>query len=353
MPAGEGYSGPVVAGESVYLFHQPAGEEVLESIDAATGQSRWKLAYATDYAGGYGTGPGPRATPAVSKGRVVTFGATGIIQGVDAHAGKLLWRRDLAKEYAVPEGFFGVGTSPLIDGEQILVTVGAKKASLVSFDPGTGKTNWIASDDEASYASPVAADLAGKHLGIFFARTGLHLVEAETGKEVGFFRWRARMNASVNAATPIVVGDRIFLSAEYGTGATLLRWTGGRIEQVWAEQDSLVCHFNTPIEFDGHLIGIDGRQEGGAQLRCVKVESGEPTWSVPGFGCASLTRVGQTIIAVTEEGDLVLFEADTKRYQERGRQRIGTSPTRAHPALASGILYVRTPTELLAIDLKP
>ncbi len=287
------------------------------------------------------------------NGRVITFGATGTIQGVDAQTGKLLWRRDLAKEYAVPEGFFGVGTSPLIDGDQILVTVGAKKASLVSFDPATGKTNWIASDDEASYASPIAADLAGKHFGIFFARSGLHLVDAGTGKEVGFFRWRARMNASVNAATPVVVGDQIFLSAEYGTGATLLRWTGSKLEQVWAEQDSLVCHFNTPIEFEGHLFGIDGRQEGGAQLRCVRLATGEPTWTEQSFGCASLTRVGKTIVAVTEEGNLVLFDADPKRYQERGRQRIGTSPTRAHPALADGILYVRTPTEFLAIDLKP
>jgi outer membrane protein assembly factor BamB len=360
-PVGEGFSGPVVVGQQLFLFQSPTannkGEEVLESLDIRTGQPTWKIAYPCEYAGGYGTGPGPRATPAVHAGIVFTFGATGTLQGVDQKTGKLLWRRDLAREYNVPEGFFGVGTSPLLEGDKLLVTVGAKKASLVAFEQATGKTAWVASDDEASYASPIVAPIGEQpdtaRKGIFFARSGLHVVDLSSGKEEGFFRWRARMNASVNAATPVIVGNQIFLSAEYGTGAILLRWSEGKLDTLWKSQDSLSCHFNTPIALDGYLYGIDGRQEGGARLRCVNLQSGEPVWTEEGFGCASLTRVDQTIIAVTEAGEMVLWKASPDRYQELGRQRVGIAPTRAHPALASGILYVRTPTELLAIDLRP
>jgi outer membrane protein assembly factor BamB len=351
--AGEGFSGPVVQGSQLILFHGQPGEEVVEALQAVTGQPIWKVAYRCPYAGGYGTGPGPRATPAIAQGKVFTFGAAGTIQALEAATGKLLWRRDLAKEYDLPEGFFGVGTSPLPDGDQLLVTVGARRASLVSFDQQTGQTRWIASDDEASYASPVLQSLDGQKRALFFARTGLHVVDPSNGQEVGFFRWRARMNASVNAATPISVGNEIFLSAEYGTGATLLRWNQNQLEPVWKSQEALSCHFNTPVAVDGHLIGIDGRQEGGAQLRCIEWKSGQPTWSKEGFGCAALIRVGPTIVATTEEGELILFEANPKAYQERGRQRIGTAPTRAHPALANGLLYLRTPDQLLAVDLRP
>ncbi|MBY0587374.1 PQQ-like beta-propeller repeat protein [bacterium] len=350
---GEGYSGPVVQTGKLILFHLQEGEEVAEAIDVDTGKTVWKLGYRCDYAGGYGTGPGPRATPAIDGKAVFTFGAAGTLQAIDLATGKLLWRRDLAQEYGLPEGFFGVGTSPTVEGDKLLVTVGAKGASLVAFDTATGKTRWNASQDEASYASPIVATIMGKRLGIFFARSGLHLVEIEAGKEVGFLRWRARMNASVNAATPVLVGENIFLSAEYGTGATLVRWTGQTIEPIWKSQDALSCHFNTPVEFDNHLVGIDGRQEGGAQLRCIQAETGEVAWSQPGFGCASLIRVGPTMVAITEEGDLVLFETNTKQFREQGRQKLGGSPTRAHPAISEGVLFVRTPAELLAIDLRP
>lgn len=351
VPAGAGYSGPVVADGKVVLFHQPATDETLECFDVSSGDSLWKVAYPCDYGGGYGTGPGPRATPCIRDGVIYSFGATATLQAVDLESGKLLWRRELLKEFDVPEGFFGVGTSPMVDGGRLLVTVGAKKASLVAFDCKTGDIVWNASEDEASYASPTVAEIDGRRYSLFFARTGLHLVDPTDGRELDFLRWRARMNASVNAATPLVIGDRVFLSAEYGTGAIQLRVTDGRFEQVWTSQDSMSNHYDTCVYHEGHLYGIDGRQEFGARLRCVDWDTGDPKWTEEGFGCAAVLFVSDKLLLWTEKGEIVLADADPTTYRERGRVRIGRMESRAYPALSNGVLYVRATDELCAVDI--
>ena len=350
--AGQGYSGPVIEGSSIILFHQPKNEELLECLDANTGKVLWQTGYQTDYAGGFGTEPGPRATPAIANNTVYTFGATAMLQAVDLKTGKVKWRRDLQKEYGVPEGYFGVGTSPVVEGDKLLVTVGAKGASLVAFDCETGKTVWNASQDTASYASPIVATIHDRRVALFFARTGLHVVDPKSGAEQAFFRWRARQDASVNAATPVIVDDRIFLSAEYGTGAVLLDLASDGLKPVWKSNDALSNHYDTSVYWKGHLYGIDGRQEGGATLRCIKAETGEVAWTQEGFGCASIIRVRDLLICVTEAGEIIFADANPTLYHERGRQKIGTSPTRAQPALAHGILYVRTPSELVAVDMR-
>lgn len=353
VPAGAGYSGPVVAGGKVVVFHQPSDQEVLECLEASTGQSLWKVGYACDYGGGYGTGPGPRGTPCIADGVVYSFGATATLQAVELATGKLLWRRELQKEFAVPEGFFGVGTSPMVDNGRLLVTVGAKTASLVAFDGKTGTIVWNASDDAASYASPTMAPFDGRPLLLFFARTGLHLVDPHEGRVLDFFRWRARINASVNAATPIVVGDRVFVSAEYGTGAAQLRVADGRFQQVWTSQESMSNHYNTCVYHEGHLYGIDGRQEFGARLRCVDWDNGEPLWTQEGFGCAALVLVSGKLLMWTENGEIVLADAVPTGYRERGRMTIGRPESRAYPALSGGHFFVRTPDEFVAVKLNP
>jgi len=352
QPAGQGYSGPVVVGNKVLLFHQPKNEEVLECLSTESGEPLWQIGYRSNFNGGLFGEVGPRATPAIANGTVYTFGASAMLQAVDLATGKLKWRRDLQKEYSVPEGYFGVGTSPIVEGNNLLVTVGAKNASLVAFDCETGKTVWNASNDAASYASPLVATIHDRRLALFFARTGLHVVNPADGKEEAFFRWRARMDASVNAASPVLVDSRIFLSAEYGTGAVLLDLAPDGLKPIWKSLDSLSNHYDTSVYWKEHLFGIDGRQEGGAQLRCIKAETGEVTWTQEGFGCASIIRVKETLICVNEPGEMVLVAANPAVYEERGRQKIGSSPTRAVPALANGILYIRTPAELVAVDMR-
>ena len=221
---GAGFAGPSVAGDRLILFHRVNNRETVEAMDAITGKTIWTFDYATSYRDDFGFDEGPRAVPVIAGGRVFTHGADGMLHGIDFASGKMLWSVDTRKVFEAPKGYFGVASSPVVDGTRVLVNVGGEVAGgIVAFDAATGKTSWTATSDEPSYSAPIVADINGQHTGVFFTRTGLVAVDPATGKVLYQHRWRARQAASVNAATPIVTGDRIFLSASYGTGAVLLQ----------------------------------------------------------------------------------------------------------------------------------
>ena len=349
---GEGFGGPAVAGDTAVLFHREGNGEVVEALDAATGARRWKVSSPTAYADAYGKGDGPRATPALADGRAYTLGAAGRLQALALADGKKLWERDLAADYAARPSFFGVGTSPLVEGDLLLVNVGARGAGVVAFDRTTGKEVWKATDDEASYSSPAAATVGGVRHAYVLTREGLVGLDPKDGTVRFTKRWRSRINASVNAATPLVVGDHLFLSASYGTGAVLLKVGKGGVDEVWSGDRSLSNHYNTSLHHAGHLYGIDGRQETGAALRCVELRTGRVAWTRPGFGCASMILAEGRLIALTEDGDLVLVEATPAGYREKARARVLDGPCRAEIALANGRLYGRDGKKLVCWNLK-
>jgi outer membrane protein assembly factor BamB len=349
---GEGYSGPVVVGDRLILFHRQGDEEVVECLDAGSGQSRWRFAYPTGYVDDYGKGNGPRATPLVAGNRVYTLGAEGMLHCLDRETGKQVWGRSLQADYQPKKGFFGVASSPIVVADKLLVNVGAKGASIVAFDRETGKEVWKALDHEASYSSPVSASFDGQTLVIFFTREGLVAIEPERGKVVLDRPWRSRLHASVNAAAPVVAGDLVFVSAEYATGAIVHRFKDGRFQELWKGNDSISNHYNTSIHQGGFLYGIDGRQEGGAaQLRCIDLASGKVLWSQPRFGCASMILVQGHLLALAESGELVLVEASPRSYREKARVPLLKPPCRAEIALANGRLYARDNHRLVCLDL--
>jgi outer membrane protein assembly factor BamB len=350
---GEGFSAPVVADGTLILLHRLGGEEVVEALDAAAGTPRWKFAYPTRYSDPLGKGDGPRATPLVADGKVYTLGAEGALHCLGLKDGQKVWAKSLAREYQMRPSYFGVGTSPLLEGGLLLVNVGARGAGIVAFDKDTGKEAWKATDDEASYSSPVAATIDGVRHVFFFTRTGLVDLDPKDGRVRFSKRWRARIDASVNAAAPLVVGEDVFLSASYGTGAVLLHLTKGGAEEVWKGDGSLSCHYNTPVVHDGHLYGIDGRQEQGARLRCVELKTGRVKWQKERFGCASLILADGRLIALTEGGDLVLIEPTPEGYREASRAAVLRAvPCRAEIALADGRLYGRDGRKLVCWDVK-
>jgi outer membrane protein assembly factor BamB len=349
---GEGYSAPVVAGGTLVLFHRVGDEEVVEGLDAASGKPRWKFAYATKYADALGKGDGPRSTPVVDGGKVYTLGAEGMLHCLDLKDGTKRWEKSLAKDYEMKPSYFGVGTSPLVEGGLVLVNVGARGAGIVAFDKDSGKEVWKATDDEASYSSPVAATIDGVRHVFFFTRTGLVDLDPKDGKVRASKRWRARINESVNAAAPLVIGDRLFLTASYGTGAVLLRVGKEGVEDLWKGDRSLSCHYNTPVHKDGYLYGIDGRQEHGARLRCVELKTGEVKWEKGGFGCASMILADGLVVALTEGGELVLIEPTPEGYREKARAAVLRATCRAEIALADGRLYGRDGKRLVCWNLK-
>ena len=349
---GAGFAGPSVSGGRLVLFHRVNNRETVEAMDALTGKTVWTFDYATSYRDDFGFDEGPRAVPVVAGGRVFTHGADGMLSGIDFATGKLLWAVDSRKVFQAPKGYFGVASSPLVDADRVMVNVGGKTGGIVAFDAASGKTLWTSTTDEASYSAPIIADIAGQHTAVFFTRAGLVALDPASGAVRYQFRWRARMAASVNAATPIVVKDQIFLSASYGTGAVLLQVANNAVKPVWSGDESLSNHYSTSVYKDGYLFGFEGRQEFGQSLRCIELATGKVMWNVEGFGAGTLLVAGDALVILRESGELVLAPASPKAFRFASRAQVIPSVVRAYPALANGRYYIRNERELRAFDLR-
>lgn len=349
---GEGFSGPVVSGDKLILFHRVGNQEVVESLDAVTGNGQWKFAYATEYVDGFGKGNGPRATPLIAGDRVYTLGAEGELHCLDLPSGKKVWRHSLAKEYQLPDNFFGIGTSPLLEGDLLLVNAGPLGGGVLAFHKETGKEVWRAKCEPASYASPLAATIDGTRHVFFFTVGGLVSVDPQNGAIRFRKPWRSRNPASVTAATPVVVNDQVFISASYGTGAVLLRIHKDAVEEIWRGDDVLSNHYNTSIHKDGFLYGCDGRQERVPRLRCLELATGKVQWTRPGFGCATMILANGRLIALSEGGDLILLELSPESYKELARVHVLNKWCRAQIALADGRLYAHDDKKLICWNVK-
>ena len=349
---GSGWASPAIVGDRLILFHRIDTDEVVDCRDPATGKVLWSAKYHTRYADDFNFDNGPRATPLITEGRVFTLGADGDLRAWHLADGKAIWDRNVNKEYGVAKGYFGTASSPMMVAGRLLLNVGAKGAGIVAFDPATGKELWKTSDDPVSYASPITAKIGGEELAVFFTRSGLLAVAPDKGEVRFKYAFRPRAQASVSAASPIVLGDRIFLSTAYSTGAILLELKKGNLEEVWHGENILSCHYNTPILIKGYLYGIDGRAEGGAAtLNCVEWNTGKVKWTKESFGCAGLIHADGLLIACPENGDVVLIDPSPDSYKELGRAAFLDKPVRALPALANGRLFIRDAKKLMALDL--
>lgn len=350
---GEGFSGPVIAGDRLILFHRVGDNEVVECRHATTGKPLWKFAYATSYSDALGKGDGPRATPTIVGNRVIALGAEGMLSCLDLDKGTKVWSRALLKDYKVPPSYFGVGTSPVVAENLVLVNVGAKTAGIVAFALDDGSVAWQATDDGPSYASPVIATVGKQRVAVFFTRQGADLLDVKTGAVRFRQKWRANYDASVNAATPLVIGDRLFFSTCYETGALLLRLKAdGSAEEVWQGEDVMDNHYNTAIYHDGYLYGFHGRHEKGPDFRCVNLATKKIAWDQKRFGCATMVFADGRLIVLTEAGDLVLVEATPQAYRELARAHVfNAGPCRAQIALANGKLYARDQKKLVCFNV--
>ncbi len=349
---GEGWSGPVIASNRVVLFHRVDSKEVVECLHATNGARLWRAEYPATYRDDFGFDEGPRATPAIEGDRVFTFGANGVLNCWSFSTGSNRWRVDVREQFKADKGFFGIACSPLVEGAAVILNVGGSEgAGIVALDKATGKLLWKATSEGASYSSPVAATLGGKRRILVFARNGLVALNATDGRVLWEFPWKPRVNASVSAATPLVIGDQIFISASYNAGAALLRFGEEKPEVVWSGDDILSNHYATSVHHDGLLYGFDGRQEERPHLRCVELKSGKVRWSEDHFGAGTLLLVGGKLLLLTDRGELILAPASPEKFVPIARAQILGTECRAHPALADGRFYARDKSALVCIDL--
>jgi outer membrane protein assembly factor BamB len=349
---GQGFAGPVVVSNRVVLFHRVDDMERVSCFNATDGAEFWKTDAPTAYRDDFGFDEGPRATPAIDSGRVFTYGAEGKLQCLEFATGKRLWNVDCREKLGARKGWFGIACSPLVENGRVFLNTGGTGSSAVAaFDSSSGKSLWKSGEDEASYSSPVTATLGGERLVLFFSRSGLLAVQPANGSVAFQFPWRSRDDASVNAATPIVVGNLIFLSASYGTGAVLLESNGTGAKKVWSSDEALSSHYTTSVYRDGFLYGFHGRQEMRPAFRCVEFKTGKVRWSRENFGAGNVLLLNDTLLILTERGELIRAKAAPERWDEVTRAQILPAESRAFPAVADGRFYARSRAKLVCLGL--
>ncbi len=353
---GAGFSGPVLAGGQLILFHRLNDQEVVTCLDSRTGEPKWTNSYPSNYRDDFGFDEGPRATPCIDQGRIYTFGAEGMLTCLRLADGSKIWQVNTKTKFHPRKGFFGVACSPLVEGNAVLLNIGGGDgAGVVAFDKATGRVLWKCSDDEASYASPAAATVRERRCAFFFTRAGLVGVDPGDGKIQFQYHWRSDMNASVNAATPLIIDDSIFLSACYGTGAILLQVRDKGVEKVWSGDDILSNHYANSVYRQGFLYGINGRADPGfspaPSLRCVELKTGKVRWQEDSVGAATVLLTGDKLLILTESGELIRASATPNAFKSDDRFQIMPTGVRAYPALADGFIYARSKDKLFCVNL--
>ncbi len=352
LPAGAGFAGPVISEGRAFLFHRRMDDEVLTCVDAKTGKIHWEKPQPTDYEDDFGFDNGPRAVPAVAGGRVFTFGAHGPLAARKVDSGELVWQFDARKRTGAGKGFFGFACSPLVAGEVVLMNIGGPSgAGVVALAADSGQIRWQLTDHEAGYASPVSAALGGKPSGVFFTREGLVCVELVSGRERFSFPWRARMSASVNAASPVIRGDEVLLTSSYGVGAILLDCSGEKPREIWSGDDAISAHYATPVRRGDLLFGFHGRQEQRPTLRCVNWNTGKVHWSEDGFGAGTVVIAGEQMVILRETGELVVAPATASGFKPSSRAQV-LGANRAAFALADGMFIGRDKVRWVALPIR-
>ncbi|HEY3174271.1 MAG TPA: PQQ-binding-like beta-propeller repeat protein [Candidatus Polarisedimenticolia bacterium] len=345
-PLGDGYSGiSVVGGRGYTMFSRDDGEFVA-SFNVADGKEVWRLR--VDRKREDDMGDGPRSTPTVDGDLVYALGARAVLVAVKAASGEKLWEKDLKGAFGARVPQWGVSTSPLVENGLLVIDVGGgSDKSLVALDKMTGETKWTSYTDRPGYSAPLAVDIHGVRQILSFAGSSLVSVGAADGTILWSVPWKTSYD--VNAAMPVFVApDRVFISSSYDTGGALyqVKKTGDKFEavEVWKSR-IMKNHFNSSIYQGGYLYGFDD-----ATLRCIDAATGEEKWSQRGFAKGSLLLADGHLIIFSESGLVALAEATPAGYREKGRAQILEGRTWTMPTLASGKLYLRNRTEMVALD---
>ena len=376
LSKGTGYSSPSIQGDYLVYLHRSGSDEVIECLRPETGERYWSYRYGTDFQDRYGYNNGPRSSPVIDDDHVYTYGAQGKLHCLRLKTGQVVWSRDIAAEFKVPQDFFGIATTPLIEGDLLILNVGAPGGpEVAAFDKLTGRMVWGTGDRwKASYATPVVAGVHGERrlfvLGGGESRPptgGLLSINPLDGRLDFRFPWRSRSYESVNASCPVVTGNRVLVSATYRTGAALIEvkpdWT---FAKLWENPD-FDLHWTTAVYDDGHYYAFSGRNEPDAQLTCVNARSGETVWSeslewqetvqVQGEARTiyasplrgNLLKVDGRYLALGEHGHLLWLDLSPAGAKILDRARLFLAQeTWAPPVVSRGLLYVSQNTRSIA-----
>jgi outer membrane protein assembly factor BamB len=393
LDLGTSYAGPAVSRGRLLQFDRVGNRERLSCYRAETCQRLWQRDDAVEYEDLYGYNNGPRCMPVVAGDFVYTYGVAGRLNCVTLADGQLVWSRDMNADYGVVQNFFGVASTPLVHGNKLIVMVGGSPpqsqfvppgrldlvkpngSGIVVLDRFTGRELYRVGDELASYSSPMVAQVGSRTLGMALLRGGLLAFDPESGKELFTFPWRSQMLESVNAAQPVVAGERILISEAYEIASVLIEpqeAASGRLEPqvVWRDgatrrEQAFRAHWSTPALIDGYLYGCSGRNGPDSDFRCVRLEDAAVMWMDRRHERSSVLAIDGYLIVLGEMGLLELVRPqpgklevvkaiDLNRLADPGDgQSLIDPPAWAAPVVAHGLLFVRGNSKLLCFDLIP
>ncbi len=341
---GIGFSSVSVVGKSVYTMGNVAGQDVVWCLDADTGAPTWSHKYACKE----GSYPGTRMTPTVDGGLVFTLSREGHLYCLDAQTGAIKWNKHVKKDFGVknePSGW-GLACSPLVVGDLLLLDLG-KVLALKKTD---GSVAWEAGNDVPGFASPCVFRFGDKDYVTSFNAAGLVVYDLAARAEVTRYVWKTKYD--VNAATPIVDGDKIFLSSGYGRGCTLLTFDGKSLKSVY-ENKAMCNHCNNCVLYKGCLFGMDGQHGSRGALKCLDFATGTVKWTQSGIKPGGLMIADGKIIAMLDGGELLIAEASPEAFKELARAKVLNEQCWTYPVLSAGRIYCRSnkEKELVCIDV--
>jgi outer membrane protein assembly factor BamB len=359
---GRGFSSVVVVNGRLFTMEEEAAQagpgagtppayEAVVCRDARTGDEVWRFRYPNHYSERFGSGP--RSTPAVDGDYVYAVGPTGIFHCLRADTGAKVWRHDLLEEFGGRKMRYGVSFSPLVEGGLVYTTPGGPDGNaVVAFDKHSGRVVWKALDDPMGYSSPVAVTAAGVRQLLVLTNTALVSLSPAEGKVYWRYPWET--DNGFNIATPLGLGEYVFISSAYHKGCALLEVTaeaGGSLRPHCVyEHNRMRNHFSSSVRWGDHLYGFDE-----ADLVCMDVRTGVPAWRQKGvrrLRKGSLLIAAGHLIILGEGGTLTLAEATPSGYHEKGSGRVSEHKCWTAPALADGRLYIRDESHLFCLDLR-
>lgn len=346
---GEGYSTVAVVKGRIYTMGQRESTEFVIAIEEATGKKVWETAAGEafrDQRGG-----GPRGVPTVEGDRLWAITADGKLVCLKTKTGKMIWKVDFVGQFGGSVPQWGYSESPLIDGNKVVVTPGGGGHSVVALDKASGKLIWKSQSDAAAYSSVSVATEASVRSYVAFTAGGAVGLRADNGELL--WSYSKVSNRTANVATPIVSGDQVFLSSDYGTGCALLKLEaageGVKATEVYFNRE-MKNHHSTAILFNDYLYGFNG-----SILTSMKWDSGEVAWRDRSTGKGSVVYADGKLIVVGENGVVALVKVDSGSYQEISRFALELTgkPAWAHPVVANGSLFIRDQNSLYCFRLQP
>lgn len=336
VTVGDGVATPALVGERLYVFARENEREVTRCLDATSGEEIWVDRFETKGADGPAIGfPGPRSSPTVAEGKVITLGARGMLSCLDAANGQVLWRKD---EFRATPMFFPSSSPLVVDGQCISQLGGADNGAIVSYDLTSGEQKWKWDGGCPAYASPVFMRVGGVQCVIAKVETRIVAINAVDGQLV----WEMPYQGGWITSTPIVGRDTMFLTdPDRETRAIALERVNEVIASkvLWSNEDVAV-QYNTPVLKDGLLYGMTKRSE----LFCLDARDGRTAWTVPtggGGDYGSIVDVGSVLLALTPHAELVVFQPSAKSYVELARIKVADHGTFAHPVVSGNHIFIK------------